>query len=154
MNGGIRRVTPQAAGALARLHAQCFDTAWPESEFAALLHMPGMAGFLWSVNPAGASGFALLRQVVDEAEILTIGIAPSGRGQGAGAELLRAVEAAMAAQGVARVFLEVSTANASARRLYDRAGYSEIGRRRHYYADGTDALVLEKWLRKDGQTGI
>lgn len=57
----------------------------------------------------------------------------------------------MSEAGAARIFLEVSVENAAARRLYARAGYTQIGRRKAYYADGTDALVLEKWLREDGQ---
>jgi len=82
-----------------------------------------------------------------------IAILPELRGQGAGAQLLARGEAEAAARGARRVFLEVSTLNASAKSLYFRVGYSEIGRRRGYYSDGSDALVLEKTLGNDGQGG-
>lgn len=151
MRRRIERVTPQAAALMAGLHAQCFDRPWNEREFAALLYLPGTTGLVLhdGVTPCG---LALLRQAADEAEVLTIGIAPGARRHGSGARLLAGAEGDAARAGVKRVFLEVSTANAAAQALYDRAGYSEIGRRRAYYADGTDALVLEKWLRDYGQT--
>jgi ribosomal-protein-alanine N-acetyltransferase len=150
MSRDIVRATPQAAPEIADLHARCFDRPWPEREFASLLHLPGVQGFLLRQDGRSA-GFALLRQAADEAEILTIGIVPDARGEGAGRQVLAAAEAALTRSGAVRIFLEVSTANAAGRALYDRAGYSETGRRKAYYADGTDALVLEKWLRKDGQ---
>jgi ribosomal-protein-alanine N-acetyltransferase len=44
------------------------------------------------------------------------------------------------------MFLEVAEANAAARALYAAAGFAEVGRRRRYYADGGDALVLRRGL--------
>ena len=40
------------------------------------------------------------------------------------------------------MFLEVATGNAAALALYRREGFVEVGRRRRYYADRSDALVL------------
>ena len=44
------------------------------------------------------------------------------------------------------MFLEVATGNAAALALYARAGFVEVGRRRRYYADLADALVLRARL--------
>ena len=41
-----------------------------------------------------------------------------------------------------RVFLEVAIGNAGALALYQHGGFVEVGRRRRYYADSSDALVL------------
>jgi ribosomal-protein-alanine N-acetyltransferase len=40
------------------------------------------------------------------------------------------------------LFLEVAEPNMAARALYAGAGAKDVGRRRRYYADGADALVL------------
>jgi ribosomal-protein-alanine N-acetyltransferase len=40
------------------------------------------------------------------------------------------------------MFLEVATGNSPALELYRRIGFVEVGRRRRYYADSSDALVL------------
>ena len=55
------------------------------------------------------------------------------------------VEAARQA-GADRVLLEVAASNVAARELYRAHGYVEISRRRAYYADGDDALVLARAL--------
>jgi ribosomal protein S18 acetylase RimI-like enzyme len=40
------------------------------------------------------------------------------------------------------MLLEVSASNQAARALYESLGFSKAGRRRRYYADGADALIL------------
>jgi ribosomal-protein-alanine N-acetyltransferase len=49
---------------------------------------------------------------------------------------------AAAAMGAAAIFLEVSVANSAARAVYAQAGFKPVGRRRSYYQDRSDALVL------------
>ena len=46
------------------------------------------------------------------------------------------------ARGGKAVFLEVSIGNLAAQALYRRFGFVEVGRRKRYYADSSDALVL------------
>jgi ribosomal-protein-alanine N-acetyltransferase len=54
--------------------------------------------------------------------------------------------AAAAAAGARDMHLEVSETNEAARALYAGAGFAVSGRRRGYYADGSDALVLRRAL--------
>tara|TARA_R110002124_G_scaffold75098_1_gene201537 strand:+ start:1445 stop:1888 length:444 start_codon:yes stop_codon:yes gene_type:complete len=136
---------------MAQVHALCFQPFWSEGEIAAMMHMPTTLGLVAWFGDA-VVGMALYRVAADEAELLTIGVVPAQRGRGAGAQILACGEAYAAARGAARLFLEVSTLNTSAKSLYLRAGYSQIGQRRAYYPDGSDALVLEKALCGDGQT--
>ena len=82
----------------------------------------------------------------DEAEILTIAVAPAAHRQGIGAALLAAAMAQAALRGAAAMFLEVAEGNAAARALYAAAGFRQSGRRRRYYPDGADALVLRRSL--------
>lgn len=126
--------------ALAALHAAAMTDPrpWTEAEFTALLARPGARLI------AEADGFALVHVAAGEAELLTLAVAPPARRRGTGMRLLAAALQA-AADEAAVMFLEVAETNAAARALYARAGFSEAGRRRGYYA-GADALVLRKSL--------
>nr|MCU0626508.1 GNAT family N-acetyltransferase [Gemmatimonadaceae bacterium] len=61
-----------------------------------------------------------------------------------------AIEAAVAA-GCEAIWLEVRVSNAAARALYERRGFTLVGRRRGYYRKPVeDALVLRRSLSPDG----
>ncbi|MBN8875717.1 MAG: GNAT family N-acetyltransferase [Rhodospirillales bacterium] len=141
----LRQVTAWDAALLATLHAGAFGAdAWSETVFAAQFALPGVFAL---VHEAG--GLVLARVAADEAEILTIGVVEAARGQGVGAALLRATFDAVIAAGAVVLFLEVGVRNAAARRFYARAGFIQVGRRRGYYANGEDALVLRADLVPD-----
>lgn len=133
-------MTPAEA---ASLHAAAFPPAdrWGPDALALLLAMPG--AFAQQIPDIG---FVLARVVADEAEILTLAVVPEARRQGHGAVLLAAAMAGAAARGARAMFLEVADSNEAARALYARAGFAPVGRRRRYYPDGGDALVLRREL--------
>jgi len=128
------------AARIAALHAEAFDTPWDEAAFEALIGQTGVA----LIEEEG--GFILIRTVADEAEILTLAVRPSARRSGLGAHLVEQGALQATARGATRLFLEVAEDNAAARGLYARAGFTQAGLRRRYYArsDGAavDALVL------------
>jgi [ribosomal protein S18]-alanine N-acetyltransferase len=136
---GIVRATPLHAAAMAAIHAAAFPPGerWGADAMALQLGQPGAFGF---IDPAGA--LLLGRVAADEAEILTLAVAPAVRRQGRAASLLRGAVAHVRGIGARALFLEVGTGNEAARALYARAGFVEVGRRARYYADGSDALVL------------
>jgi ribosomal-protein-alanine N-acetyltransferase len=129
---------------MAAIHGACFPPgeAWDAAVMAAELGMPGVYGF---VSETG--GMILARAVADEAEILTLAVHPEARRQGLGATLVDAAARHALQAGVVRMYLEVSELNVAARALYARAGFVQIGLRRAYYPDGSDALVLSRGLR-------
>jgi ribosomal-protein-alanine N-acetyltransferase len=90
----------------------------------------------------------LFRHVVGEAELLTICVAPNQRNKGIGGALLRYVCAFLRAKGCGVIFLEVSTENSSAVRLYNQLGFSPVGRRKGYYGPSAsdDALIMQHQL--------
>jgi ribosomal-protein-alanine N-acetyltransferase len=92
------------------------------------------------------SGYACFRLGGGEAELLRIAVAPAERGRGIARRLLAAGLERLRAAGVASCFLEVRPGNASALAVYRALGFELCGRRRSYYRDGTDALVLRRDL--------
>ncbi|HUB44190.1 MAG TPA: ribosomal protein S18-alanine N-acetyltransferase [Acetobacteraceae bacterium] len=140
----IQRATPAHIVAMAEIHAASFPPreAWEEDAFALQLVMPGVFGL---IHPHG--GLLLARVTMNEAEVLTLAVAPEARRQGIARALLAAAMATAKRQDACEMFLEVAVGNASAQALYKRAGFTEAGRRPRYYADGGDALVLRAPLQ-------
>lgn len=132
----IRTATADDIARLAEIHAASFPEAWDAAAFAALLAGEGVVALI------DAEGFVLIRTVADEAEILSIAVDPQSRQRGVATSLLTAATATARAAGAQRLFLEVSARNVAALALYRRAGFTEIGLRRRYYADGADAHAM------------
>ncbi|WP_249212449.1 ribosomal protein S18-alanine N-acetyltransferase [Acetobacter persici] len=141
----VEIVEAQAAhgAVLAALHAESFsgDDVWDEAALKQLLPLHGVVTGLALAGEQPA-GFLMIRCVADEAEILTLCVAPAFRKQGIARQLL--TWGVMEAQGreAERMFLEVSVRNAAAQALYAGAGFVQAGTRRAYYPDGSDAMVL------------
>jgi ribosomal-protein-alanine N-acetyltransferase len=137
------------ASALAALHGRAFHRGWGEDEFRSLM---GERNVLTHRLRRGSQviGFAISRIAADEAELLSIAIADKARGGGLSRDLLNIHLGHLAGRGVRTVFLEVDENNVPARRLYARAGFSDVGRRERYYrsANGTDgnAVVMRRDL--------
>ena len=135
----IRLASQAYVRTLAAIHAEAFPAAqaWGEDAISLQLSLPGAFGL---IDERG--GMLLGRVTVDEAEVLTLAVAQGARRQGIATALLDEACAETRLRGGRRMFLEVATGNAPARELYRRIGFVEVGRRRRYYPDSSDALVL------------
>lgn len=141
----VEPVGTDAAARLAAIHASAFPRPWSTLDFERMLGERGIvADGLFLGRATKPSGFVLSRIVLDEAEIITVAIAPEARGKGHARALLTHHLDALSRRGVARVHLEVEEGNGPAIALYRRAGFRETGRRAGYYhkADGAKASAL------------
>lgn len=147
----LRAATIPDAPVLAALHAGCFDKAWDAAAFATFLADPASLCLLATDDGAPPMGFVLARQAADEAEILTLAVAPEHRRRGVGRALMGAAQDALAERGVRRLFLEVGAGNEAATTLYVGLGFTIAGRRAGYYRQpgqeaGGDALLMARDL--------
>ena len=123
-----------------------FGEAWTRSQCAGILPMHGVTLTLARDGRTGVvRGFCLARTVMDEAELLLIGVVPAVQREGIGRALLdRFVEQASGA-GATRLHLEVRDGN-PAIALYRIQSFEIAGRRRNYYrglgGQQFDALTL------------
>ncbi len=133
------------AASIAALHAASFHRGWGEDEVQALLADKAVAAHRAMIRRAMV-GFILSRMAADEAEILSVAIAPAWRGRGLSRPLLDFHLRALAGLGVRALFLEVDEHNAPALRLYEGALFRQVGQRRGYYAGSVTALILRRDL--------
>ena len=135
--------------ALARV---CFSEGWGEQALAgALVARDARAWLVFgdAGSTAPAPGFVLARRVVDLLEIDLVGVAPVARRQGLAARLLLALIEAERCAGLAEVRLELSALNTPAAQLYAGLGFVVVGRRPRYYPDGSDALLLARFVASE-----
>ncbi len=142
----LRAGLARDADTLATLELAAFgDRRWPDSAITTSLDQPYVSVCLAEANGV-PKGFLVWRRLGNEAEILTLGVAPEARRQGLAQLLLHHLEVTAVEDGLQRLLLDVSATNGPALALYSSHGYRECARRVHYYRDGSDALVLEKPL--------
>lgn len=118
-------------------------------------------GYICRVEEDGGEirGYAVLMPLLDEAELLNIGVAEAQQRRGLGrAMLLEMLDMACewgrqakppiggcSQKNMLRVFLEVRASNAAALALYRSSGFREIGVRRGYYQNSSgseDAITM------------
>jgi [ribosomal protein S18]-alanine N-acetyltransferase len=117
--------------------------AWTLTQCSGALALSGTALTVATMNRNGeeqSCGFAIVRTVLDEAELLLIAVAIDAQRLGVGTRLLNHVEALARAKGVRKLHVEVRHDN-SALSFYDCHGFIKVGERSNYYR------------RRDGQVG-
>lgn len=144
----IREYQPSDFDALCAIDHQCFSesVAYSSEEMALGLAEPG-AFALVAEESGRVSGFALFcHERRDLGHVVTIDILPEFRRKGLGRELMEMGERRLNGDGVSRIVLEVDVRNEQAIGFYERLGFVIRRRLPRYYADGADALLMEKPL--------
>ncbi|MBN1627826.1 MAG: GNAT family N-acetyltransferase [Deltaproteobacteria bacterium] len=99
-------------------------------------------------------GFVMLSEPSDMynlhevSEILGIAVKPQSQGKGVGGMLLRAIEIKSASLNIKWLFLHTAIDNVSARRLYERTGYTNLEIKKGFYPEGQDAIVMYKAVKR------
>jgi len=151
----VRFAEPGDLDAMEKIYTQSFYELQPKNSIEQYLVPLGTWALIAFVHIKGANipaGYVLTRNAVDEAEVFSIGVAPTFRKRGVASTLLTTMEEVAHLRGARSVFLEVSIDNQTARALYCKAGYQVIGKRPNYYQNATGnrvtALVLHKSVEK------
>ena len=90
------------------------------------------------------AGYAGLSISGSDADVQTIAVGQAFQEQGIGRKLLTHLVDLSIEMKVTYIFLEVRSYNVSAIALYSSFGFKEINKRRNYYPDGGDAVILRR----------
>ena len=138
----IRKMTLDDVDLVVAIDNDSFSLPWPPRSF----------HFEITDNPASRSwvaeldgqvvGMVVAWMIVDEIHIATIATHTDFRRQGIGEKLLLHTLKSAKEEGAITSFLEVRNSNRSARKMYDKFGFVEVGRREHYYRDNDEEAIL------------
>lgn len=102
--------------------------------------------FLILDDPAHPKGYLIAQNLFPEIDIIEIAVLPDHQNKGIGTKLLEEILLYATKQSYESIFLEVSEHNVSARHLYQKMGFVQVGTRAKYYTTkenrAADALVL------------
>jgi len=123
------------------IEQEAFNLTWTHEMFSRELSRPD-SYFDVAVENGAVIGFCILRRIADvEGEILNIAVSQAFRRRGVADALLNS--AMTHAEGIAEVYLEVRVGNSAAILLYEKHGFRQLGRRKHYYdAPIEDAFTM------------
>lgn len=94
-------------------------------------------------------GYICTMLVLDEGHILNVAVSSSFRRRGLGRFLVLEALRLCRERDAAFVSLEVRVSNVSAIDMYRRLGFTETGRRKRYYENGEDAILMEYIFSED-----
>jgi ribosomal-protein-alanine N-acetyltransferase len=118
-----------------------FSAPWSLNGFLQELENP--FSHLWALVSDGVLlGYLCFWMVHEEMQLLDLAVHPRYRGQGNGGFLLAKMMDHAASQEISRIWLEVRASGSAARKLYEKFGFVESGRRRDYYADPREDAVI------------
>lgn len=95
-------------------------------------------------------GYAGAFVLEPDSDVQTIAVSPHARGRGVGRRLLRELIHGAESGGATSMILEVRDDNDDALGLYRAFDFDIISRRRSYYPDGGDALILQRRPLRSG----
>lgn len=132
---------------VAELEKVCFSDPWSERSVASELQNE-LALWLVALDGDTVAGYIGSQSVLGEADMMNVAVAPAYRRQGIAEALILELIRRLKAQEVHSLTLEVRASNDPAKALYEKLGFSQVGRRPNYYAHPReDGLILRKeWL--------
>ncbi|MCY0386336.1 ribosomal protein S18-alanine N-acetyltransferase [Robbsia sp. Bb-Pol-6] len=143
------------------IETRAYEFPWTQQNFVDSLN----AGYLGVVavapqprdptsGPAAdvLQAYAILMPAIDDLHILNLCVAPASQGRGLGQRLLAEIRRITLTLHIPTLLLEVRPSNTHAIRLYERSGFTEIGRRKNYYPARNrvreDAIVMRARLKR------
>ena len=146
----ITDLTIRLLDEICEIENQCFkQEAFTKQQISSLITDYNTIGLTALVN-GEIAGFVIARvniiRNVTFGHILTIDVAPAYRRKGVAQKLLQEIEITLRGRDIQECRLEVRENNAAALNLYQKLGYTKLGKLEKYYGDA-HGLYLTKSLQ-------
>ena len=143
MNYDIIPMTADHLDQVAEIEQICFSDPWSRRMLSEHLENECAATLVALSENGTVLGYAGLLVVLDEGYITNVAVRPEYRRQGIAGELLRVFHRFAEGNKMAFLTLEVRDSNTSARALYTKHGFKEVGVRKNYYDHPKeDAIIM------------
>ena len=129
---------------IAQMEKICFSDPWSENSIASELENR-LSYWLVALDGDVVTGYVGSQSVLGESDMMNVAVHPDYRRQGIAEALVTHLVQALREKGNHCLTLEVRVSNAPAIALYEKLGFTQVGRRPNYYRNPKeDALILRK----------
>lgn len=140
----IENMSAAHVSQIAQLEKLCFSDPWSEKSIETELSCR-LSLWLVALDGDKVVGYVGSQTVIDETDMMNIAVHPEYRRRGIAEALIDALINALGEKGSRALSLEVRASNDPAIALYQKMGFSQVGRRPNYYRNPReDALILRK----------
>ncbi len=140
----ITKMTAAHVSQVAALETVCFSDPWNEASIASELGN-ALSHWLVALEGEAVAGYVGSQTVLGETDMMNIAVHPEFRRRGIAEALVLALVEDLKARESHCLTLEVRVSNEPARKLYEKLGFTQAGRRpRYYHNPREDALILRK----------
>ena len=140
----ICQMTASHVSQVAEIERLCFRDPWSEKSVAGELTNK-LAHWIVLEENGRVLGYVGTQTVMDETDMMNIAVHPEHRRRGIADALMAVLISDLERMGSRSLTLEVRVSNEPARKLYERWGFDEVGRRKNYYRNPReDALILRR----------
>ena len=126
------RMCADDVGEVLAIEETVFPYPWSRGNFLDSL-VSGYDCWVLRDGANAVTGYMLVMMILDEAHLLNIAVRQDRQRQGAGRLLMDHAVVIARNKAAVRLLLEVRPSNVRAIEIYQRYGYSQIGRRKNYY---------------------
>lgn len=131
---------------LGSLEVEIFSDPWGEATLANYLESSEKDKAIYvlfdGVNEK-ILAYVIIQTLYAEIEIMRFAVVSNRRREGLGKRLMNTLKDVAKDHEVKKIILEVNSINYKAINLYESLGFIEVGRRKDYYKQGEDALLMD-----------
>lgn len=146
MNLKLSKMSIEDLNSIKNILASEFDNFWSYDVLEKELECYNSYVIVAKVDENTIVGFAGLKVILDEADIMNIVVKKDFRHNGIGSVLLENLINYSKDLNLKTITLEVNENNLSAIRLYDKFSFDKLGIRKNYYDGKSDAIIMSKKL--------
>jgi [ribosomal protein S18]-alanine N-acetyltransferase len=145
VNLSLQHLTADWLDRVVELDRVCFGQLWSAAQYQREFASENSdILMLIDVEAQAILAYGCVWAIVDEAHITILAVHPEHRHRGFGQLMLWGLLQAAVDRELARATLEVRVDNTAAIQLYEKFGFQVAGRRKKYYDNTDDALILWK----------
>ncbi len=134
-----RNIEIADAKSAAELEKECLHTAWTEEQ---IKNLPQQAFYMGAFCENTLCGILSAYFVADEVQIMNLAVSHNYRRKGVAFGLMSELLTQAKEKNCRFITLEVGENNVSAIKLYEKCGFSAVGKRKGFYGDES-AILME-----------